>query len=203
MLAGARFLAFATTLSGFVRRDRGPGLADSVGRRPLAMLAVTTIWFPRFLLSSGEGATVMLAGAVPYTLVVLMLLEWLVEPRLFRRKRYNPILLVLVAVAMVDWLGFFGLLIAPPVAAAVQILGSQFLAYRAISTTVAVDVSPRALAQQLATLRARMADAEGVSEETQAVVARLDALVEQARAARGSAVRPCQRARRLLDENRT
>ncbi len=96
----------------------------------------------------------MLAGAALYTLVVLMLLEWLVEPRLFRRKRYNPILLVLVAVAMVDWLGFFGLLIAPPVAAAVQILGSQFLAYRAISTTVAVDVSPRALAQQLATLRA-------------------------------------------------
>ena len=67
-----------------------------------------------------------LLAAALYTLLVLMLLEWLVEPRLFRRKRYNPILLVLVAVGMVDWLGFLGLLIAPPVAATVQILGGQY-----------------------------------------------------------------------------
>jgi putative permease len=148
---------------------------------PLAMIAVTAIWLPRFMLTSGEGAIVMLLAASLYTLLVLLLLEWLVEPRLFRRKRYNPILLVLVAVGMVDWLGFFGLLIAPPVAAAIQIIGSQYLAYRATTAVAIADTSPRALAQRLATLRARMEDDQEMSEETQQMVARLDALVEQAR----------------------
>ncbi|HEY4312516.1 MAG TPA: AI-2E family transporter [Pirellulales bacterium] len=148
---------------------------------PLAMIAVTAIWLPRFMLTSGEGAIVMLLAASLYTLLVLLLLEWLVEPRLFRRKRYNPILLVLVAVGMVDWLGFFGLLIAPPVAAAIQIIGSQYLAYRATTAVAITDTSPRALAQRLATLRARMEDDQEMNEETQQMVARLDALVEQAR----------------------
>jgi putative permease len=148
---------------------------------PLAMIAVTAIWLPRFMLVSGEGALVMLAAASIYTLLVLMLLEWLVEPRLFRQKRYNPILLVLVAVGMVDWLGFLGLLMAPPVAATIQILGAQYLAQRAMAASPAWDLSPAALAQRLATLRARMEDGDEVSAETQNAVVRLDELVEKAR----------------------
>jgi predicted PurR-regulated permease PerM len=147
---------------------------------PLAMISVTAIWLPRFLLAGGQGTIVTLLAAALYTLLVLMLLEWLVEPRLFRRKRYNPILLVLVAVGMVDWLGFFGLLIAPPVAAAVQILGGQYLAQRA-AAAAEVEISPRALAGRLATLRARMADTEGLREETKSVVERLGSLVDRAR----------------------
>jgi putative permease len=148
---------------------------------PLAMILVTGIWLPRFVLSGGESATVILMAAALYTLLVLMVLEWLVESRLFRRKRYNPILLVLIAVGMGDWLGMLGLLMAPPVAAAVQILGNQYLAYRARSISATAETSPRALAMRLATLRARMADDETVSDETKSVVTRLDALVEQTR----------------------
>jgi len=148
---------------------------------PLAMVSVMSIWLPRFFLAGGQGATITLLAAAIYTLLVLMLLEWLVEPRLFRRKRYNPILLVLVAVGMVDWLGFFGLLMAPPIAAAVQILGSQYLAHRATLLNPASEVSPRALAQRLATLRARLADTAETSEETVSIVNRLEVLVEQTR----------------------
>ncbi|HVU85696.1 MAG TPA: AI-2E family transporter [Pirellulales bacterium] len=148
---------------------------------PLAMIAVTAIWLPRFMLVSGEGALVMLAAASLYTLLVLMLLEWLVEPRLFRRKRYNPILLVLVGVGMVDSLGFLGLLLAPPIAAAIQILGAQYLAHRTAAALSTRESSPSALAERLSTLRARMADAAEVSAETQNAVNRLDELVEQAR----------------------
>ena len=148
---------------------------------PLAMIAVTALWLPRFILAGGQGAQVTLVAAAAYTLLVLMFLEWLVEPRLFRRKRYNPILLILVAVGMVDWLGLLGLLIAPPVAAAVQILASQYFEYHGAEGTATV-ASAAALAQRLATLRARLADAEDLPDETRNLVARLDALVDQARA---------------------
>jgi len=147
---------------------------------PLAMVSVAAIWLPRFVLAGGQGLLVTLVAAALYTLLVLMLLEWLVEPRLFRRKRYNPILLVLVAVGMVDWLGLLGLLIAPPVAAAVQILGSQYLAHRTAATS-ATEASIDALALRLSTLRARLADLDDLSEETKSMVVRLDKLVEQAR----------------------
>ncbi len=149
---------------------------------PLAMIAVIIIWLPRFLLAGGQGLPLTLLGAAAYALIVLMLLEWFVEPRLFQRKRYNPILLVLVAVGMVDWLGLLGLLIAPPVAAAVQIVAGQFIEHR---TSGAVDpkASPRLLAQRLNTLRARLDDAKDVPDETRETVDRLAALVEQARLA--------------------
>lgn len=149
---------------------------------PLAMLAVIVIWTPHFLLAGGEGVPLTLFAAAAYALTVLMLLEWFVEPRLFQRKRYNPILLVLVAIGMVDWLGLLGLLIAPPVAAAVQILGGQFIEHR---TSGAPDpqASPRLLLQRLNTLRARLADHDDVPAETRETVDRLAALVEQTRLA--------------------
>jgi len=146
---------------------------------PLAMVCVTAIWLPTFFLAGGDVLPLSLLAAALYTLLVLLLLEWLVEPRLFRRKRYNPILLVVVAVGMVDWLGLLGLLIAPPVAAAIQIIGGQFLAQRTVPA--GETKSPRDLAQRVATLRARLADAVDIPDETRAAVARLDALVERAR----------------------
>ena len=150
---------------------------------PLAMVCVTAIWLPTFFLVGGDFVPLSLLAAAIYTLLVLLFLEWLVEPRFFRRKRYNPILLVVVAVGMVDWLGLLGLLIAPPVAATIQIVGGQFLAGR--TAPPGHKASPQDLAQRVATLRARLADAEDVPQETKAAVARLEALVEQARSLLG------------------
>jgi len=156
---------------------------------PLAMLLVTTLWLPSVALS-GTASVILIARAAVYTILVLLTLEWLVEPRLFPSKRYNPILLVLVAVGMVDWLGLLGLLLAPPIAAAVQILGNQFLVQRATTATPAADVTPQSLALRLSTLRARMEDDKEISEETRAMVARLNALVEQARDLLGNSATP-------------
>ena len=164
--------------------------------------AVTAIWFPRFLLVERrrERQSCWPARRSIRSWCSCCWNGW--SSRAFSSQTIQSDSARAGGGRMVDWLGFFGLLIAPPVAAAVQILGAQFLAHRAIDDRRGLDASPRALAQQLATLQARMADAEGVSEETQAVVARLDALVEQARrfVDRASSV---PAGRRLLDKNRT
>jgi predicted PurR-regulated permease PerM len=145
---------------------------------PVAMVCVTAIWLPTFFLAGGALPISLLAAGL-YTLLVLLLLEWLVEPRLFQRRRYDPILLVVVAVGMVDWLGLLGLLLAPPVAATIQIVGGQYLARR---TTPAADATSLAnLAERVATLQARLADAGDVPDETGAAAARLEALVQRAR----------------------
>ncbi|MGD9647596.1 MAG: AI-2E family transporter [Pirellulales bacterium] len=84
---------------------------------PLAVLDNSGTWWATAL------------PAILYTVAVLLLMEWLVEPRLFNRRRYNGLLVAVVVLAMAEQFGLVGLLLGPPVAGAVQILLSQ-LAYR-------------------------------------------------------------------------
>lgn len=59
---------------------------------------------------------------VLYTLVVLMALKIWAEPRLFRRNWNNPILTLVILLAMADALGLLGIILAPPVSVICQIL---------------------------------------------------------------------------------
>lgn len=59
---------------------------------------------------------------VLYTLVVLVALKIWVEPRLFRRNWNNPILTLVILLAMADVLGLLGIILAPPVSVICQIL---------------------------------------------------------------------------------
>jgi putative permease len=67
-----------------------------------------------------------------YTLVVVMTLEVWVEPRLFNRRQYNPILTIVMLMALADALGLIGIIIAPPLSAACQILWSHLISHRAV-----------------------------------------------------------------------
>jgi putative permease len=75
-----------------------------------------------------------------YTLFVLIALEVLVEPRLFRRKWDNPILTLIILLAMADAFGLLGILIAPPLSAVCQILWNLLVSHRLVSVA-AVQVS--------------------------------------------------------------
>ena len=59
---------------------------------------------------------------VLYTLVALMALQLWVEPRLFKRKWDNPILTLVILLAMADAFGLIGIIVAPPLSAVCQIL---------------------------------------------------------------------------------
>lgn len=93
------------------------------------------------------------ALAALLTLLVLLALEVVVEPRMFNRRRYSSLLVVIMVVAMADLFGLFGLIIAPPLAAAIQILFTNLVRTSSPSNTVAPEIQVANLQVQLDRLR--------------------------------------------------
>ncbi len=67
---------------------------------------------------------------VLYTLVVLIALGIWVKPRLFNRKWDNPILTLVIVIAMANAFGLLGIVLAPPLSAVCQILWSLLVSHR-------------------------------------------------------------------------
>jgi predicted PurR-regulated permease PerM len=67
---------------------------------------------------------------VLYTLVVLIALQVWVEPRLFKRKWDNPILTLVILLAMADAFGLIGIIVAPPLSAVCQTLWNLLVSNR-------------------------------------------------------------------------
>ena len=78
--------------------------------------------------------------AAAFTIGVLCFLEFVVEPRLFNRRRFSSLLVVIVVLVLVDEYGLIGILLAPPLAAAIQILAGQLM--RSTTTTKATLAQP-------------------------------------------------------------
>jgi putative permease len=70
---------------------------------------------------------------VLYTLVALTGLGIWVMPRIFNRRWDNPILTVILLIAMADAFGLLGIILAPPLSAVCQILWKQLVSQRAAS----------------------------------------------------------------------
>jgi putative permease len=83
------------------------------------------------------------------TIGVLSFLEFVVEPRLFNHRAFSSLLVVIVVLILVDQFGLIGILIAPPLAAVLQICASQV--FRATTQVTAPQ-----LAQPVSTLQARL-----------------------------------------------
>ena len=66
-------------------------------------------------------------GAALYALAVLSLLEFVVEPRLFNSNRYSSLMIILFMWPMATWFGLGGLILAPPLAAATELLLRQLI----------------------------------------------------------------------------
>ncbi len=74
---------------------------------------------------------------VLYTLVVLIALQVWVEPRLYRRKWDNPILTLVILLALADAFGLLGMIVAPPLSAVCQILWNLLVSNRLASEAAA------------------------------------------------------------------
>lgn len=81
---------------------------------------------PVLLIGWMSGPTTMIITAV-LTVCVLLVMEFMVERRLFGEHRYWGILLIFVVLALGSEFGVIGLLIAPPVAVALQIIINTLL----------------------------------------------------------------------------
>jgi putative permease len=94
---------------------------------------------------------------VLYTLIVLIALQVWVEPRLFRRTRNNPILTLVILLAMADAFGVLGIIVAPPLSVACQTIWSLLMNKR-IAPDTSVQVSD--LKERQARLYATMSEME-------------------------------------------
>jgi putative permease len=68
-----------------------------------------------------------------YAVIVMVALKLLVEPRLSQGGKVNPLLTTVVLIALADAYGLLGIIVAPPLAAAAQILWSHLVSRRSVS----------------------------------------------------------------------
>jgi predicted PurR-regulated permease PerM len=104
---------------------------------PVAGATLTVI--PPLLLGLMTGVPLSLFTAV-YTLIVVAVLKWWIEPRLSHRRQANPMLTVVFLIALADAYGLLGVVVAPPLSAACQILWSRLVSHPPVSGA-AVQVS--------------------------------------------------------------
>jgi hypothetical protein len=95
---------------------------------------------------------------VLYTLIVLIALQVWVEPRLFKRQWHNPILTLIILLAMADAFGLLGIMIAPLLSVVCQILWKLLVSDR-LAPETAVQVSDLKIRQ--ARLRLAIEEMEG------------------------------------------
>jgi putative permease len=125
----------------------------------------------------------VVAGAV-YAVLVLALLEFLVEPRLFDVRRQSPILTVLLMIPLADSYGLVGLILAPLLAATIQITFSTLVTHYREGAEAAV---PKSAPARIDDLQNRLTAIQNMlgspyyprSPEVTSLMARLAVLVEK------------------------
>jgi predicted PurR-regulated permease PerM len=122
------------------------------------------------------------ALAALYTFVILLGLEMVAEPRLFRqRNRISPLLVVLTMMALADAFGLLGLVMAPPLAAGIQIIAGSLLQQSAPVATARVEAGIDNLHERLTAIHTLVDKREQpLSPEVDSIMERLENLMEKA-----------------------
>ena len=122
-------------------------------------------------------------AALLLTAGVLAFLEFVVEPRFFRRDKFSGLLIVLVVLLMVEAYGLIGFVIAPPLAVALQILGSHVIQMmqRPPNAAPQIDALEKRLDVVYAAYNGQQAMGQTPAPEIGSLLDRLENLVEQTR----------------------
>ena len=121
--------------------------------------------------------------ALAVTAAVLAFLEFVIEPRFFRRDKFSGLLIVLVVLMMVEAYGLIGFIIAQPLAVALQIVGSHIirLMQRPPSAVPQIDALEKRLDVVYAAYNGQKEMGQTPAPEVGSLLDRLEGLVEQAR----------------------
>ncbi len=130
------------------------------------------------LLAWLAGPTLAVVAAL-YALLIFLLMEFVLEPRLYDRSKSGALLVILMMMAMVDALGIVGLLLAPPLALAIQIIIDEFLNAPLAPAPVAEAVTLQELEEQLAQVRTAVAQTETQSPRVRNMLERLEELIRE------------------------
>ena len=148
----------------------------------IALTALAAIELPALVLK-WPGALLPVAAAASFTVLVFVILESVVEPRLFNRRRYNSLFIVLAAIALAETFGILGLLLGPMAAVTIQAALEHSERERVAARRPASDLA--ALDARVAELRAGAAASAELPQEWVSIVDRLAALIAQAREVAG------------------
>lgn len=118
--------------------------------------------------------------AVLYTITILLVLELIVEPRLFNRRRYSSILTVLLMLVLIEDFGIVGLIMAPPLSAALQILFTNLLAAQKTPTLTGAADQLTMLRERLTTVETALQSKEDAPPGISNIAARLNKLLHRA-----------------------
>jgi predicted PurR-regulated permease PerM len=145
-----------------------------------AIIALTTLVVAELpaLVLDGPGSILSVVAAASFTVLVFGVLESVVEPRMFNRRRYNSLFIVLAVIALAETFGILGLLLGPMVAVAVQATLEHVERERVAVRRPSTDLT--ALDARIAELRAQ-ASGEDIPREWTSIVDRLEALIARAR----------------------
>jgi putative permease len=137
-----------------------------------ALIAV----LPALFLGIGISSVVGILATF-YTVGILLTLKLIIEPRFFPRYKYSSLLIVLFVIALAQAFGFLGVVLAPPLAVAIQIL-FQYL-YPFATPTVPPEISEQttSIKERLLQLRRRVQNSN--QREAVQLVARLQRLANR------------------------
>jgi predicted PurR-regulated permease PerM len=150
-----------------------PAIAVAVLRLiPLLGIAMAIVAAGAGGLATSPNHALVAAGM---TLVVLLTVRLVIAPRVFQPPRLNPILAVMVVLAMAQTYGVAGIVFAPLIAAATQTCFSELVAPTAMAPAASVDD----LRQRAETLE-REAEERPLSPELASLLGRLRRLLDDA-----------------------
>lgn len=146
----------------------------------ITLLSVIALWLPSLILGTVPNLWLSIAPMSICTLVVLSLLEFVLEPRIFDRRRYNPLLIVLVSIGLADVIGFGGFLVGPPLAAAIQIIVSRLFLVSTVKERERQAQVTVPLAERLSHLQATIAGLPDAPPKVASLVIRLASILDDA-----------------------
>jgi predicted PurR-regulated permease PerM len=132
---------------------------------------------PALLIGIGISSTVGVLATL-YTIAILLILKLVIEPRFFLRSRYSSLLIVLFVIALAETFGFIGVILAPPLAVAVQILFQHL--YPIATPTFSSETADQVvdIKERLLPLKRRLQNSR--NRESIRLVDRLHRLLDQA-----------------------
>ena len=137
-----------------------------------ALIAV----LPALIIGIGISSAVGIV-ATAYTVGILLVLWLIIEPRFFPRYKYSSLLIVLSVIALADTFGFIGVILAPPLAVALQITFQHLYSFAtpAFSTETSAQVGD--IRNRLFELKRRLQHSR--NRESVRLAERLNRLVSQ------------------------
>lgn len=172
----ALFLAGGTAVAGF----EFPLLLGFVGGLTAFVPLFGGLLTAVFALGLGSLESIGLGvGLAVYTLLVFIGLELVVEPRLWPRKRRSFLLTILVILPLFEAFGLWGLIVAPPLAAALEVVVAQLYQASITRGETAVPIEKLQTRYQQLAQKIAASEDEAAMPELQNLSQRLAQLLEK------------------------